>query len=212
MTSSRARLGHAVYDDIRAAIVSGRFRPNQRLVETDIAEQMQLSRTPVRESLQRLATEGLVRGGRHGWVVHEHTLDEIREIYETRAALEGFATRLAAQRLSDEALDEIVTMHRDEGSDPTVDRDTLVLVNLRFHTAVLNGCGNARLLELIGRNREFYFNRRIAHNYTSGHVAASLEGHSAMVQALARRDAQAAEQHARDHIVDALRVIVTQHE
>jgi DNA-binding GntR family transcriptional regulator len=202
------RLGEAVYDRIRDAIVAGRFRPNQRLVETEIAEEMEISRTPVRESLQRLASEGLVRGGRHGWVVHEHTLDEIREIYETRSALEGYAARLAAERLSDEDVERIAAIH--DEADPAMSREELVEVNARFHDAILDGCGNRRLLDLIARNREFYFNRRLALNYTGGHVHESLTGHERILDALRRRDGDAAEEQTRQHILDALQVIYLQ--
>src|SRR5436190_22723903 len=91
-------LTEAIYEQLRSEIVRGQLRPNERLVEAEIAERLQVSRTPVRESLQRLAADGLVVSRRRGWVVYEHTIDQIRDIYETRIALEGYATRLAAER------------------------------------------------------------------------------------------------------------------
>ena len=87
-----------IHDRVRADIVHGVLRPNQRLVEVELAERLAVSRTPVRETLQRLVLEGLVRRDRRGWVVHEHSAEEISSIYEVRAALEGYAAFLAAGR------------------------------------------------------------------------------------------------------------------
>src|SRR5579862_6008283 len=100
------------YDELRTAIVQGRIRPNQRLIETELAEEYGVSRTPVRESLQRLAAVGLIVAARRGWTVREHSLDEIREIYEVRAALEGYAARLAAERGDTAALRKIAEIVR----------------------------------------------------------------------------------------------------
>src|SRR3954471_15798899 len=86
----------SVYEQLRSEIVRGQLRPNERLIEAELAERLQVSRTPIREGLQRLAADGLVASRLRGWIVYEHTLDQIRDIYETRAALEGFAARLAA--------------------------------------------------------------------------------------------------------------------
>src|SRR5581483_11474189 len=104
------RLGEQTYNELRRAIVQGRLRPNQRLIETELAEEYAVSRTPVRETLQRLAVEGLIVPARRGWIVREHSLEEINEIYEVRAALEGFAARLAAQRATKAQLDEIAAI------------------------------------------------------------------------------------------------------
>src|SRR3978361_1268708 len=88
--SNRAAEG---YEENRGAIVEGKIRPNERLIEADLAERLEVSRTPVRESMQRLAADGLVISRRRGWAVREHSPQEIQEIYEVRAALEGYAAR-----------------------------------------------------------------------------------------------------------------------
>src|SRR5579859_8257976 len=96
-----------VYEELRQAIVEGRIRPNERLIELELARALNVSRTPVRESILQLVADGLVVSRRRGWVVREHSPEEIREIYEVRAALEGFAANLAAVRATDEQLAEI---------------------------------------------------------------------------------------------------------
>lgn len=89
----------SAYDQIRTAIVEGRYEGGARLVEQRIAEEFDLSRTPVREALRRLQAEGLVRIERHrGATVRELSVEEVVDLYDLRARLEGYAAELAAQR------------------------------------------------------------------------------------------------------------------
>ena len=86
-----------VYDQLRSEIARGELRPNERLIEADLALRLSVSRTPVRESIQRLAVDGLVVNRRRAWFVREHSPAEITALYEVREALEGYAARLAAE-------------------------------------------------------------------------------------------------------------------
>ncbi len=91
------------YERVRTAIVEGEFAPGQRLIEQRIAEQYELSRTPVREAIRRLEAEGLVVSVRHrGAIVREVSLDEVEDLYELRARLESYAAELAAARATPE--------------------------------------------------------------------------------------------------------------
>ena len=200
-----------VYERLKEAIVTGRARPNERLIEVELAERLAVSRTPIRESLQRLAAEGLVASQRHGWVVREHRSAEIREIYEARAALEGYCARLAAERASEAQLKTIDSLHRDNtaGLSSSARRDRLVNVNDQFHDAIISAAQNERLSSMIHRNRTYYFNYRIAELYTDEEAETALAGHDAIVRALLKRDPEAAEREMRSHIDIALRVILT---
>ena len=205
--NSAATRSDEVYERLREEIVKGLIRPNERLVEVDLAERLGVSRTPVRESLKRLEAEGLIHGGRHHLVVREHAPDEIREIYEARAALEGYAARLAADRASASDLAKIALWHEaDHKKLLRSPREHIVNVNDRFHDAIIAAAHNRRLLDLIRRNREFYFNYRIANLYTDAESEASLEGHTAILRALERRDPVGAEAATRAHVMEALRV------
>jgi DNA-binding GntR family transcriptional regulator len=198
-----------VYEHLREAIVTGRARPNERLIETELADQLQVSRTPIREGLQRLAAEGLVVTRRRGWVVLEHTGAEIREIYETRSALEGYCARLAAERATEAQLKEIASFHR---GDPKrilkSSRQHLVEVNDCFHDAIIAAAQNGRLAEMIRRNRAYYFNFRIAQLYSDEEARTSIAGHKAIVRALLHRDPNRAEREMHTHIDLALTVIL----
>jgi len=198
-----------IYERLREAIVTGRARPNERLVETELADWLKVSRTPIRESLNRLAVEGLVVSRRRGWIVREHTSEEIRQIYEARAALEGYCARLAAERASKTELDQIVSIHRPKDKhSSTSSREHLVNFNDRFHESIISAAHNERLSELLRNNRTYYFNYRIAQLYDDDEAEAALAGHEAVVRALHDRDPDRAELEMRRHIDLALKVIL----
>jgi DNA-binding GntR family transcriptional regulator len=204
------RLSVQTYDALRLAIVQGRVRPNQRLIESELAEEYGVSRTPIRESLQRLSTEGLIVPARSGWSVREHSLDEIREIYEVRAALESYAARLAAERGDPGALAEVADIVRARAfaPPPEGERGQLVPSNDRFHTAIITAAGNDRLRLQIRQNAEYFFNYQVANLYTPEEIRCSAAQHEAISQALLRRDADAAERIMREHVGEALAVIL----
>lgn len=194
-----------VYEELRRAIVEGRIRPNERLIELELARALKVSRTPVRESILQLVADGLVVSRRRGWVVREHSLDEIREIYEVRAALEGFAAHLVAVRATDEQLDEIARIHEQyvAALDQT-SRGHLIEHNDAFHDAVIAAAGNTRLAEQIKRNSQFYFVHRIGGFWSDEEVRASIAGHQALVDALLARRADSAERVARAGVLEGL--------
>jgi DNA-binding GntR family transcriptional regulator len=198
-----------IYDRVRADIVHGVLRPNQRLVELDLAERLGVSRTPVREALQRLTLEGLVQRTRGGWVVHEHSHDEIRSIYEVRAALDGYAAFLAADRATPDELDALETLYPEGDAAFAAGPDEQVELNERFHDGVIAAAGNPRLLQLSRASRQYYFNHRIARRYDAEETRESIEGHRRILAALARRDGRTAEARAREHVDYALELVLT---
>jgi len=194
-----------VYEELRSAIVEGRIRPNERLIEAELAERLDVSRTPIRESMLRLAADGLVISRRRGWVVREHSPQEIQDIYEVRAALEGYAARLAAQRASDDMITEIVRIHKSYVAElQQISRGHLIEHNDAFHNAVIAASGNARLAEQIQRNTAFYFVHRIAGFLSDDEVRNSIAGHQELVDALVARDCDRAEDVARRAVLEGL--------
>src|SRR5438034_3653399 len=149
-----ASLSDGVYQRLRSAIVRGDLRPNERLVEADLAGWLEVSRTPVRECLQRLAAERLVANRRRGWIVQEHSTQEIREIYDVRAALEGYAARLAARQASRSQVERIMALAKiDPATYADPPRRGFVEYNQEFHDTVVESSGNTRLAEAIRRSR-----------------------------------------------------------
>lgn len=199
-----------VYELLRSRIVEGRLRPNTRLIETTLAKELEISRTPVREGLHRLAAAGYVTGGRGGWVVREHTAREIQEIFETRAALEGYASRLAAVRATGEELEAIAQTHGAEGPRLLrISREELVVVNELFHRAIMAASQNHRLIETIGHNRDFHFSYRIADLYSKEEIENSIAQHEAIMEALWDRDGYRAEVLTRQHILCSVPILLS---
>lgn len=207
--AASAGLADGVYQRLRSAIVRGDLRPNERLVEADLAVWLEVSRTPVRECLQRLAAERLVVNRRRGWIVQEHTVEDIREIYGVRGALEGYAAHLAARQASYDQVEQIMAQASvDPGIYADPPRRGFVEYNQQFHDTVVESCGNSRLAEAIRRSREYYFNYRIAAVYTAAEVAQAIGEHQAIGQAIQRRDPEAAERLTRAHVHQALATAV----
>lgn len=194
------RRAHGIYDRMRGDIVHGVLRPNEPLIETELAERLGVSRTPIRESLQRLANDGLIVYRRRRWYVYEHTADEIREIYEVRAAQEGYAARLAGERGSAEQLERIASAATEVDHATVDDR---VLANETFHDLINEASGNTRLVELIARTRLFHFNVRLASSYTADELSRSSAQHAEIVDAVTARDGARAERVVRQHILEA---------
>lgn len=193
-------------DRLRADIIRGSIRPNERLVAADLAERLSISRTPVREALQLLEAEGLVVALKRGYMVREHTGTEIREIYEVRAALEGMSARLAAVRASGDAIAAIAGLGAHDDQAALAESWRLVDLNSQFHAAVVAACANDRLGHVNRRNSEHFFNYRIAALYSEGEALAAVRGHARILAALQARDPDAAERAAREHVEEALAV------
>lgn len=145
------------YELIRAAIVEGRYRAGQRLIEQRIGEEFSLSRTPVREALRMLEAEGLVQSQRNrGAVVRPLSAKDVVDLYQLRARLESLAAERAAERVApesveelDRAIDEFDQAIIGDVDIPGVRR--LNQANARFHGTILEMADHARLSALLSR-------------------------------------------------------------
>src|SRR5882762_8032209 len=145
-TRSRADF---VYESLRDAIWDGRIARGERVREEEIARNLGVSRTPVREALQRLQQRGLlVVGAGRGLVVAELSHDQVIELYAMREVLEGSAARFAAQRAA-EAEIAILTRLQRELRHATNDAMMLVMLNRRFHQAIYHAAHNQYLMQTL---------------------------------------------------------------
>ena len=203
-------LAETVYAAVHHRIVTGGYRPNQRLVETDIAAELGASRTPVREALVQLLKDGLAVRSRQGLSVREFTLSEVREIYEVRAALEGYAARLAAERATPEALADLALKldhHAQNSRGESIDRAKVVEANAAFHNAVLATAGNVRLNAIATGNRSYFFNSEAAAVTSDDALGVALEEHKLIYDAICEGDGDRAEALVRGHVMAGLTVI-----
>ncbi|MFT3854049.1 MAG: GntR family transcriptional regulator [Ilumatobacteraceae bacterium] len=205
-------LAHQVYRSLRSEVLRGAIRPNERLIESDVSTRLNTSRTPLREALQRLAADGLIERVRRGWRVREFALTEILEVYEARAALEGYAARLACERATAADREAILGVHDQLGKlhkvmTPGDPLDDLIAMNERFHTLINEAAHNSRLERLIEHNQSYYFNIRTASLYSLSELEETYADHIRIVDALLERDGDLAEGVTRRHIMDSALVI-----
>ena len=137
-----------VRDTLRHAILSSRLPAGTRLVQADIAAQLKVSTTPVREALRDLASDELIRFHPHrGAVVHELDMDELVEIYEIRKALEPLAIKLAATRITAAQLSEATALQR--RMEAEADRGAWVELNREFHAVLGSAARSPRLASFV---------------------------------------------------------------
>jgi DNA-binding GntR family transcriptional regulator len=148
--ASRSRLIDAVYHSLEEAILAGRMRPGERLVESWIAEQLQVSRTTVREALLMLEHEGyVVSQPRRGTFVTRLAREDALDLCYSRALLESFAVSTGYARIDDALLDTLAgCIDRMRGCRLPDDVPTLIQVDLTFHRPLIELGGSRRLIEL----------------------------------------------------------------
>lgn len=195
-----------IYERLRHAIVVGELRPNEPLIEATIAEQLGVSRTPVRECLQRLSVAGLVVPRKRGWAVREFAQTHVMERAEIRAALEGYATFLAAMRADAAALAEIAAIHAERLGIDAGDEACRVETNRAFHDAIIRASGNASLRDAIYGLGQFYFSGMNARRSTARDLAEGNRDHARILDALRRRAPEEAERAMREHIYRTFQV------
>jgi len=191
-----------VYEELKEAIVSLRLPPGQPLREAALAEQLGVSKTPIREALSRLQQDGLAETTSFkGAVVTGYSRQDLVEIYELRELLESSAARLAAQSMSDAdraRLDQIMIESRAlwDGSDPVKLAARIAEFDVVLFDQVQNGRIRA-LIENLGAHMT-----RIGQLTAEipGRIQTSVDEHEKIVEAIAARDPDLAEQRMREHI------------
>ena len=199
-----------VYEQLYNAILSGRFKPGEHLVLEDLADEMGTSRTPLREAIRRLQTEGLVEFTPHrGAVVTELSVEELIELYHIRSVLDGLAARLAAENLSQKELARLekITIQSEQKLDPQ-NPDGFEDFNRDFHEIIYRGANAPRLYEMIASLYAQARRHRHLSLLSPGRISQILVEHRNILNALIARDANAAELYAREHHDNTAKVLV----
>jgi len=202
LSDQPAPLKDVAYERLKQAILSGRLHPGQPLPIQELAETMEMSRTPVREAVRALEAEGLVEVfPSRGTFVSNISVDDIRELFELREALEGMAARLAAQRRTEEdlrVLEQILqSAHAATGSD-RLDREKEY--GAEFHSALARIAGNSRI-SAIREDVKLNIDRARLISYSSPQRGAeAVEEHHEILEAIRLGDAELAEQTMRRHL------------
>ncbi|QCO56982.1 GntR family transcriptional regulator (plasmid) [Pseudorhodobacter turbinis] len=191
------------YTLILEAIDAGVYKPGDRLVESELAERFGVSRTPVREALQRLETQSMLARDGRSLIVASLDHNQLAELYAVRTELEGLAARLAARHATDEELRVLRAMVEDDKSLLGGDPRALSRANKRFHKQIHLASHNRFLvtqLDLVHRSMALMATTSFA---ADGRDEMGLAEHEAIVEAIEARDGEAAYQALRGHISNA---------
>jgi len=198
-----------VYDTLRASIVSLQRTPGQRLSEAELARDLGVSRTPVREAIIQLRADGLVEvTPQLGSFVSKISLRNVREAQFAREALETAAVRLAVERVDDAAVARLrqnISLQR--AARASADLEQFYRLDEAFHRELVATSGYAGISELLDRSRAHLNRVRRLSLPVPDVIEELIDQHSAVVEALERRDADQAEAALRHHLRGVYRVL-----
>ena len=204
-TGGRPLQGQGAYARLLDDIRSGVLMPGARLTETEIAERLNVSRTPVREAIRRLEADGLVAHmPRAGAVVRRLDHSEIMELYEMRTVLEGTAARLAARAASEVEIDELAAIDAEMAA-AEGDGAALFELNTQFHRTLIRAARNRFLVRSVEAVHTTLLILGPSTLARPDRARAAVAEHEAVVAALRRRDGKAAEKRMRAHMEAAQR-------
>ena len=195
---------------IREMIRKGVLVRGQRIVEADVCEQIGVSRTPLREALRMLESEGLVELFPHkGVFIRQPSMDEIQEMFEVMGVLEGTCARLTAEKMTTAGWQKIERLHRKlETHYAEGDREKYISANNVFHALVQELAGNRVLDEAVAKLREKVALYRHQQIYEDRRFDESIREHREILEAFRRRDPDAAEKRMKRHLDRQCRALI----
>ena len=191
-----------VFENLRNAILEGDLKAGKRLMEVQLAEQLGVSRTPIREAIRKLELEGLVvMLPRKGAYVANMSFKDLIDVLEIRASLEGLAACLAAERRRDEDIEELEKVAKEfEKSVRETDIDNVLKKDIEFHEKIFLMANNKKLYHLITTLWEQVHRFRVT--YVSNYEASLslVEEHKKILEAIKSGDSELAKKYATEHI------------
>lgn len=200
------RRGDVAYAAVRQMIVARTWPPGEVLTEAELARRLRVSRTPVREALQRLANEGYIApaGGR-GYLVIELSEQDVINVYRVRTVLEGLAAHEAATAITRAQLGQLEDLYEAmEDARGRMDDRVLAELNSQFHHAVARAGGNTYLESTLSGIYDVFERFRPVALVQPGRRALAAQEHGELIQALRARDADTARSVAEHHVQRAL--------
>jgi DNA-binding GntR family transcriptional regulator len=223
------KLVSQIVERIHSKIALGEYAPGERLRQELLAEEFNVSRTPIREALRLLEAKGVIsQAHRHSAVIRAPSAREVRETYQVRAELEGLASELAAQWISDNQLEDLRAIHNSfvrsvkelseqrsiaKRSERSLLKasNTWIDTNGKFHSLIQAASNNLRLRFVID---ELYagFTRNVMYSSARGmdthRMQQNIDDHAEILRALERRDASGARRIMQKHVLDSGKFVI----
>ena len=204
-----------IIQDLEDKINRGILKPDERIVEEALCKAFGVSRSPVREALRILESQGYVtREPRKGVTVSSVTAKEIEDTYRIRANLESLAVYLAVRQQDPKVLQKLKKIHgkMKELAEEGRVSDAYFNLNLKFHKTLVDACGNKRLMQMIDTFVKQTQRYRIQILSIPGRIEASLENHEMIIRSFEDGDAQKAESLRKETILKNIRTFAEQFE
>ncbi|MBO1511167.1 GntR family transcriptional regulator [Metabacillus sp. BG109] len=190
------------YHMIKKMIYEGKFQPGERINETQLAKEFNVSKSPIREAIRILEKEGLLVVEKLKVVVYEPTLKDVKDIYFCRKALESFAVSLTTQMASDEELGEIEDLleKTEQAIQANEDPDTIIILNEQFHNLIISFTRNSRLQKQVADLKGLIYYFRILNFKGESRAEAIIKQHRTIFNYMKKRDEKLAAEEMIKHL------------
>lgn len=195
-------LGEVVFEYLRESILNGTLKPGERLMEIALADQMGVSRTPVREAIRKLEKESFVEMiPRKGAYVADLTAKDIIDVLDIRILLEGFASAQAAERMTQEELVKLeTTLNAFNDAVERADRQAMIDLDNAFHDCIFDATKNNKLIDIVKDLHDQFQRFRLTYFNEFDNYPELQKWHRNIFDAIVRRDAVIAKQSAEHHV------------
>jgi len=203
-------LSKKVYKILKKEIIQGSFKPGTKLSEGKFAEQMGISRTPVREALRELAAEGFViLSANQGVIVRSVSAENIKEVLQIRSVLDGLAARLATSIITEEEIKKLENYNKKmEKLASKQDIFAYAEVDVKFHKFIANLCKNEQLIKIRKNISAQALRYRVSSLRIPGRLQKCTKEHWNIVEAIKVKDPKRADRMGQKHIENALKNIL----
>jgi DNA-binding GntR family transcriptional regulator len=194
-----------VFTQIENDILNGRYEPGESLIEKKLSDELGVSRTPVREAIRQLELEGLVQSiPNKGAIVKGISAKDIEDIYTIRMMIEGLAARWAAEKITDEELEELKeAFDLEEFYTKKNDTTHLLKFDSRFHEVIFKASKSKPLMQTLSMFHHYVQRARNASLESHERASEALEEHRAILQAIIEKNPEKAEQLTTQHVRNA---------
>lgn len=205
-------LRDVVFNTLRKAILTGELQPGERLMEIHLANQLGVSRTPIREAIRKLELEGLViMIPRRGAEVAQITEKDLKDVLEVRRALDALCAELACDRISEEEKIQLKKACAEfEKATVTGDVTTIAEADVRLHDIIVAATGNKRLIQLINNLSQQMYRYRFEYIKDENQHNHLVDEHRMIYEGIITHDKEKAAQAARVHIDNQEKSIIRQ--
>lgn len=206
----RKSLREVVYDSLKKSILHGKLKAKQRLIEETLANQIGISRTPVREAFHKLERDDLVsRLPKGGFAVREFTREDVEEIFGIRIALESYAAYLATTHITQEKLSALEEkVNESEKALKKGEDEKAVQLYTEFHDLLYKSCKSKKLTEMINGFRDYFYRYRSALLQTPNGFKMSIADHRQMLEAMKINNPRLVESLVRTHLERGMEIVL----